>query len=94
MLMMRTLCRCLVDWSNIGTSIEWVQSQIPKIVQKYERHYFLTLSQKRETPGTTAWWFEFIDVNTVAQVRSTLHLITYFSLFMTPIRQFFFGEWG
>lgn len=58
--MVRTMCRLLVEYDQIGKTTEWVESQIPEIVRKYA----ILLSQNDEN----CWWDNYIDMNTVAQV--------------------------
>ena len=62
MLMIRTLCRCLVDFDDVKATEEWVEAQVPEIIRKYSKHY-VEANMKRDL-----WWAEFIDVETVAKV--------------------------
>lgn len=61
MLMIRTICRCLIDFDDIECTQEWLEEQVPEIIRKYGQHY---RDAKRKGD---LWWSEFIDVQTVAK---------------------------
>ena len=61
MLMIRTICRCLVDFDDIKSSREWAETQIPKIVRKYVKLYLAVKSRE------DLWWNGFVEMDTVAK---------------------------
>jgi hypothetical protein len=61
MLMIRTLCQCLVDFDNIRPTKEWVDEQVPEIARKYTKLYLAAKCKE------DMWWADVIDVETVAK---------------------------
>lgn len=76
LLMVRTMSRLLVEFDQIGRTAEWVESQIPEIVRKYAK----LLLQNDEK---NSWWDDYIDMNTVAQVRFLMS-VQFSRRFSTP----------
>jgi len=63
--MIRTVARCLVDYENIGNSLQWVEAQVPEVIRNYvEKMLNSNMRRGAEQP----WWTSIVDVQLLSQV--------------------------
>lgn len=64
-LMIRTVARCLVDYENIGNTLQWVEAQVPEVIRNYvEKMLNTNMRRGAEQP----WWTSIVDVQLLSQV--------------------------
>lgn len=59
--MLRVLAKCLVNFDQIGSSIQFIDDQIPEVILKYSIRYM------NNSEGDQLW-LNSIDINCIAQV--------------------------
>lgn len=73
--MLRVLAKCLINYDQIGSSVKFMDDQIPEIIKNYAIRYMNNFQKDQ-------WWINSIDINCIAQVFFKLFFIKYIIIFI------------